>query len=401
MITEGFPYGTREQSFIQTEYEELKKKYDVTILSRSFDSQVKQEGYENEKVIRFSDRVSYRLLPKTIFNKDTIKELKKAFDKEKPIKQQLKLFKEILRYANLALSGKSLIHEIIDKEDISIVYTYWCTQETLSCIWIKKEKPSLIAISRFHGADLYNERSQNNWQPFRSLMAKELDLLVFVSEAGKRYFEEKWGRKGIVNYLGTRIKRQIAENESEYVIVSCSNLIPLKRVEIIIAALAAVKREIQVKWYHFGDGVCRKELEELADSLLGNKPNIEYHFRGFIRNDLLANEYCHIKPWLFITTSSTEGGSPVSIQEALSMGIPCVGTDVGGIPEAIYDGYNGFLLKANPEASDLTAVIERFYYMPKIERSEYRAHSYEVWEQKYDADNNAKAFVEEIDSLLL
>lgn len=48
---------------------------------------------------------------------------------------------------------------------------------------------------------------------------------------------------------------------------------------------------------------------------------------------------------LFITTSATEGGVPISLVEAFSMGIPAIGTDVGGIPEAIRDGYNGFFTK--------------------------------------------------------
>lgn len=52
---------------------------------------------------------------------------------------------------------------------------------------------------------------------------------------------------------------------------------------------------------------------------------------------------------IFITASGRDG-TPVSLLEAMSAGLPCIATAVGGIPEWISDGENGILIPPdNPE----------------------------------------------------
>jgi glycosyltransferase involved in cell wall biosynthesis len=52
---------------------------------------------------------------------------------------------------------------------------------------------------------------------------------------------------------------------------------------------------------------------------------------------------------IFITASGRDG-TPVSLLEAMSAGLPCIATAVGGIPEWISDGKNGILIPPdNPE----------------------------------------------------
>ena len=106
-------------------------------------------------------------------------------------------------------------------------------------------------------------------------------------------------------------------------IISCSNMIPLKRIDLIIEGLSQLPNTLQVQWHHFGTGVSQEELENLAKEKL--QKNVQWVFHGFVPNGQLAEEYRKIRPNLFITTSSTEGGAPVSIQEAFSMGIPAIG----------------------------------------------------------------------------
>ena len=46
---------------------------------------------------------------------------------------------------------------------------------------------------------------------------------------------------------------------------------------------------------------------------------------------------------IFISTATSDG-TPVSILEAMSTGLPCIATRVGGVPEWIEDGVNGLLI---------------------------------------------------------
>ena len=57
---------------------------------------------------------------------------------------------------------------------------------------------------------------------------------------------------------------------------------------------------------------------------------------------------------IFATTSRSDG-TPVSLLEAMSAGLPCIASAVGGIPEWIEDGINGFLIPSG----DQQALSER------------------------------------------
>jgi len=54
---------------------------------------------------------------------------------------------------------------------------------------------------------------------------------------------------------------------------------------------------------------------------------------------------------------------PVAIVEALMCGVPCIATRVGGVPDLVRDGVEGFLIEPGSAAPILTA-MERFAAMP-------------------------------------
>jgi glycosyltransferase involved in cell wall biosynthesis len=84
-------------------------------------------------------------------------------------------------------------------------------------------------------------------------------------------------------------------------------------------------------------------LEELATGLGIRKRVI---FTGFRQN---VFDIMHTFD-LFVLSSLYEG-LPMALLEAMSMGKPAVAPQVGGIPEVINDGLNGFLVQPkNPEA---------------------------------------------------
>ena len=46
-------------------------------------------------------------------------------------------------------------------------------------------------------------------------------------------------------------------------IVSCSNVVPVKRLDLIIKTLMNLK-DVDIEWTHFGDGILMSQIKELA-----------------------------------------------------------------------------------------------------------------------------------------
>ena len=268
-------------------------------------------------------------------------------------------------------------------------------------------------VSRAHGFDLYNERVSGGRQPFRKYIDKHLDKVFFIAETGYRYYLKNIIHMDNIDNKGNRdkedqlagsekykicrmgvktLKRSESSHDGVLRIVSCSSVIPLKRISLIIDTLSEISGII-IKWTHFGDGSSMEEMKEYARQKLSAKDNIEYRFVGNMPNKAIREYYGNNLIDLFITTSETEG-CPVSIQEAMAAGIPIIGTNVGEIPLMIQG--NGYLLSQNPEPNEIKDKVERFMDQSPEEIHKMRNASYELWNEKYNSDKNYPQLVNEL-----
>ena len=156
---------------------------------------------------------------------------------------------------------------------------------------------------------------------------------------------------------------------------------------LIIEALEILPSSIKLEWIHFGDGELMEHIKDLSQKKLSKKKNIKYTFKGYKHNEYVMNYYKETHIDCFITTSSTEG-MPVSIEEALSFGIPIIATDVGGIAETIND--NGILLPSNPDVKQISDAIISLYNKTEEEINQMRHNSYKIWEEKFDSEKSKK-----------
>lgn len=400
LITETFPYGTNENSFIETEFEQLRKSFHVMVLPLlPKESEKLQAGYQDVEIVHWAGKKPRGKSLEAIQRKAVRDEIKEIVKTVHP-NQRRDCIKAAIGYANRALLLRDLFRSIATEKKPDIIYSYWCTYATLGAIWLKEEMPEIRVISRFHGYDVYRERTPWEHQLFRTEIAKHIDECYFACSHASRYFAGQWGKSGKIAYLGTKEHPQVSANPHRFVLISCSDMIELKRINLIIEALSRVNQTYRIEWVHFGDGEERVKLEQMADDLLNKRENITWRFMGYMENAEMLDYYLQIKPSLFITTSRTEGGVPVSIQEAFSMGIPCIGTNVGGIPDAIEDGVNGFLLSENPEPNEISKAIERYYDLDEEEKKKFRAAAHLRWQERFNAAENAGLFCEHLKSLI-
>ncbi len=129
-------------------------------------------------------------------------------------------------------------------------------------------------------------------------------------------------------------------------IVFVGRLDTQKGVEYLIKAIPYVIKEVKkVHFFILGNGNLEAQLKKLAKSL---KISSHLTFLNMIPLEKMPDFYSSAD--IFCLPSIHEG-FPLSIAEALSIGLIIVASSTEGIPEAIIEGKNGFLVK--PKNVDL------------------------------------------------
>jgi len=152
----------------------------------------------------------------------------------------------------------------------------------------------------------------------------------------------------------TKLKKEVGLPEDSFVVGTVGRLVPVKGPEFLIKASQTIIPAHPNTYFLFaGDGPLKKDLQKKAKEA-GEEKNIV--FLGW-RDDI-----AHILSVfdVFCLPSLNEGMGRVLV-EAMAHGIPIVASEVGGIPDLITPGKNGFLVPPkNPEelAKHIQILIE-------------------------------------------
>lgn len=408
IATERFPFENGEKTFIGIELEKLLQQYDVTIISHANTNVKKRRiafGISSIDVVNICIKIGiwkkiYYLF-RYFFSLDGIREVADIVRSKGRI--GLKLYQSIGFYL-LALENWRCLSklDVIKKDTEFIFYSYWYYYYTYSMTRMKNKFPKMKIITRTHGFELYHERYSGGRQPFKSIMDKRLDRIIFACDFAKRYYIDNISfvdsSKYIVSKIGTPapIERKNIEKEENFVLVSCSRVVKLKRVDLIIDALALWQGKI-IEWHHFGDGEEFQYICQYAKKKLERNSQVVYFLHGYTENQIILDFYSKRNVGCFILTSSTEGGAPVSIQEAMAYGIPIIGASVGGITEMIKG--NGILLDKNPTPADIGRALENIIRLNVEDLDGMRECSRKIWQEEYQAEVNSDYVLELINSL--
>ena len=101
---------------------------------------------------------------------------------------------------------------------------------------------------------------------------------------------------------------------------------------------------------------------------------------GNIPNERLLNYYRDSYYDIFLNVSTSEG-LPVSIMEAMSFGIPCIATDVGGTKEIVDHTINGVLLHEDSSPERIKDAILSIANMTEDMYGLLREHARKKWEK--------------------
>lgn len=367
LFTSSFPIGN-DEVFLENEIPFLTKTFDKIIVVTSAKGQILDNKInpsisviQINKEMGFITKIWYTL--KTYFSKNYWQEksiIKKELKQSFSVSCQRTLFHTHILHYHIAKKISEIVHnQGLNWNDI-VLYSYWFDEYAVAIAKLKIDHPEVSSITRAHGWDVYFERHQNNYLPLRYFNLSNLDKTYVVSEFGSKYLKNKFpfvnpNKIGVAR-LGTKEQEyQKLPHSDVKTLVSCSSIIPLKRIDRIIHALEIIS-DIQINWIHFGSGKQEEEIFSLAHKHLSHKKNINFTFKGHVNNQGILDFYKTNSVDAFINTSETEG-IPVSIMEAMSFGIPCIAPNVGGIGEII-NSNSGILLNSTPNSIEISTAIQ-------------------------------------------
>lgn len=193
-------------------------------------------------------------------------------------------------------------------------------------------------------------------------------------------------KAGLVHGKAFRLRHGIPADR--VMILQVSWLIPEKGVDDLVRAMQlVVQRNANTHLVLAGDGPLRGELESLARSL-GIAGHVS--FTGVVGDPLAeglfaaADVCCQVSQW--------EEAFGLAIAEAMATGRPMIGTRVGGIPELIDDGVNGYLVNRG----DVAGIAERMLQLvadPGV-RAAMGERGRQICSQRFDVRHNVTSLLD-------
>lgn len=396
-----------QRTFIEKELVIFASQFNITVVCNDdVDIESIDERLNNVKFIKFDYRsnplLTWYIRFIGLFDRDFRFEIKEIFKSRHYIKERLKESDNFYLCAQLFYRFLRKRRLIYDSHNL-LIYSYWYYWKCLAVTNHRNKYPHIKVITKTHGYDLFDERIESLRQPYKKQMDANLDKVIFVSDYAREYYLERYNKKisdkYMLSYLGTSNEYGVYSNykkQDKIVLVSCSNLVPLKRVNLIIEALSVSTLNIQ--WIHFGSGPLMEELRTYSEKKLNNRSNIAWEFRGYTANSEILKFYHANQVDLLITTTKTEGGNPVSVQEAMSFGIPIIATNVCNNSHMIQE--NGYLLSEDPDAKEIADCFNDFMNKDKEEVWKMRKNSRVLWEDKFTAEKNYKVLLDKITKMI-
>ena len=262
----------------------------------------------------------------------------------------------------------SLLLNIFKKERPHIVHTHASLSARLAakmsgakiintkhCMDVRK-----LGIKKLAGACL------NNWLS---------DGIVAVSGAVRQNMLDNGADKEKITvvYGGIRPVKELDQEEKslvrqswgitdqDIVVGIVARLAEVKGHKYFLEAAEIISREKKdVKFIIAGGGPKEQELKEQAKRL-GIEDKVV--FTGFMENIYEILNILDIN-----VISSLSEALCLSLIEGMSIGKPSVGTDTGGVPEVVKDGYNGFLVPAG-DPEKLASAILKLIIAPELRKT--------------------------------
>ncbi len=273
----------------------------------------------------------------------------------------------LFQYPPYDLALASRMAEVAEFYQLDLLHVHYAIPHSVSALLARQMLEAkgirLPFITTLHGTDITLVGQDPGYLPITRFGIDQSDGVTSISNDLKlstvKYFDIQRPIQVIYNFVNCDVYRpnetvrrelrpQYAE-PGERLIVHLSNFRRVKRVDDVVEVFARIAQAMPARLMLIGDGPDRSLAEHLA---LKHGIQNRIHFLG--KQDSVQD----LLPLadLMLMPSSMESFGLAAL-EAMACGVPCIATRVGGVPELVDDGVNGWLFDVGAVDAMATGAI--------------------------------------------
>lgn len=255
----------------------------------------------------------------------------------------------VFQYPPYSLALASKIAEVVKHHKIDIIHAHYAVPHAVCAILAKQMVDSDVkVITTLHGTDISVLGNDTSLRDIIKFGIEKSDYVTSVSNGlTEQTFEmiaPKKEIKTIYNFIDsenftrmeTDLKEKLGIAPDEKVVLHVSNFRKVKRIDDVVRTFAKTAESVQAKLLFCGDGPEISDTYRLVDEL-----GIEDKVIFLGKREGVQEIYSIADALLLLSEKESFG---LVLIEAMACGVPCIGTNIGGIPEVISDGENGFIV---------------------------------------------------------
>lgn len=264
----------------------------------------------------------------------------------------------VFKYPPYDLALASKMAEVAKREDLDLLHVHYAIPHAI-CAYLAKQMidKELKIVTTLHGTDITVLGYDHSLADMIRFSIESSDKVTAVSNAlvNQTYdlLQPKKEIETVYNFIDDRVyykqdssylKKEYGISEDEKVIIHVSNFRKVKRVHDVIYSFQKIQRKVKAKLLLVGDGPEMSFVNRLVRELGLTEQVL---FLG--KQDSLEELYSISDLILLLSEKESFG---LVLLEAMACGVPCIGTNAGGIPEVINDGETGYIC----EIGDINAI---------------------------------------------
>lgn len=257
----------------------------------------------------------------------------------------------VFQYPPYDIALASKMAEVVNREQLDLLHVHYAIPHAVCAILAKQmSEKELKIVTTLHGTDITVLGYDPSLADAIKFGIEKSDAVTAVSHALKEQTYDLLKPNKMIetvyNFVDERVYQKVDSNHlrteygiqpNEKVLIHVSNFRSVKRVPDVVKTFARVAEKLPAKLLLVGDG---PEMTVVSKLVMDLGLNDKVLFLGKQEN---LQELYSISD-LKLLLSEKESFGLVAL-EAMACGVPCIGTNVGGIPEVIKDGYTGFICK--------------------------------------------------------